>query len=269
MAGFLQKEKTVNKVVLLPLTEIDPNPAQPRQVFSEKELQSLSDSISENGVLQPILVRKGQNGRYELISGERRTRASMLAGKKTIPAVIMDTSPRQSAVYAILENIQRKDLSVFEEASALHSLIVEWGVSQEEAARRLGKAQSTIANKLRLLAFTEAEKKAITENHLTERHARALLQLPEGSLRMEAILHIAKENLSVAKTEAYVKRLLIPKPPKRKIIMLKDVRIFLNTINKAVDTMKTAGINATAEKRERGDYIEYVVKIPVTANKGK
>ena len=160
--GFFRKEKdkneeysphkTAGKVVLLDVNEIAPNPAQPRQTFDLEALKGLSDSIRVNGVLQPVLVRKSDSGDhpYELISGERRLRASKLCGNETIPAVIMDSTARQSAVFAILENIQRRDLNLFEEAAALRTLVVEWGVTQEEAAAKLGMAQSTIANKMRL-----------------------------------------------------------------------------------------------------------------------
>ena len=161
MAGFFSKEKVINKVVSLPVDKIVPNPAQPRQNFAEEDLRELADSIRENGVLQPITVRRGADGGYELISGERRLRASKMAGRAEIPAILVDSSSRQSAIYAILENIQRRDLDIFEEAKALQMLIHEWGVTQEEAARKLGRAQSTIANKLRLLPLGEEERRFI------------------------------------------------------------------------------------------------------------
>lgn len=268
MAGFFQqKEKMINRVVLLPVAEVSPNPAQPRLEFDEMALSGLADSIRENGVLQPILVRKLGEHQYELISGERRLRASKMAGLESIPAIIQDATSRQSAVFAILENIQRKDLNLFEEAAALHALIVEWGVTQEEAAQKLGMAQSTIANKLRLLMFSEEEQQIILQYKLTERHARALLKLRDDPRKMEAIHHVGKGHLTVRQTEGYVERLLQEKPLARRVLLVKDIRIFLNTINQAIDTMKNAGIPAETEKTEKEDCIEYIVRIPTVKKK--
>lgn len=268
MAGFFQqKEKVVGKVVLLPVEEIMPNPAQPRMEFDEAALRSLADSIRENGVLQPILVRRIGEHLYELISGERRLRATKMAGLDAVPAIIQDATSRQSAVYAILENIQRRDLNLFEEAAALHALVVEWGVTQEEAAQKLGMAQSTIANKLRLLAFTEEEQQMILQYKLTERHARALLRLRDDPRKMEAIHHVGKGHLTVRQTEGYVERLLQERPLARRVLLVKDIRIFLNTINQAIDVMKNAGIPAEARKTEKEDCIEYIVRIPTVRKK--
>lgn len=263
MAGFFTKEKIVNKVVLLPVERISPNPAQPRRNFSEEELRELCESIRENGVLQPITVRKKEGG-YELIAGERRLRASRIAGKTEIPAIILESSEKQSAVFAILENIQRQDLNIFEEAEALQVLIREWGVTQEEAARKLGKAQSTIANKLRLLALTDEERQFLLENKLTERHARALLSVvPEE--RMEVLRAAAEKEMNVNQMEQYIRRRPEKPKEKRKILIVRDVRIFLNTINKAIDTMKSAGIPAEAEQHEEAGCIEYRVRIPLSS----
>ncbi len=310
------EHKSVGKVILLGVDEIAPNPAQPRRTFDLEALQGLADSIRLNGVLQPILVRKRPGGNvphtsdsdkpYELISGERRLRASKLAGKETIPAVVMDASTRQSAVYAILENIQRKDLNLFEEAEALKTLIVEWGVTQEEAAVKLGMAQSTIANKIRLLSLSDTERQLILENRLTERHGRALIRLPSGENREKVIALIAERHLTVRETEELVERLLnndmspvqnsgvpvsvseetLPPPANvgaesvhpavlskkrgraRKVMLVKDVRIFLNTVNQAIDAMKHAGIPAEAKREDHGEYIEYLVRIPMGAASG-
>ena len=230
-------------------------------------LAGLAASIRENGVLQPITVRKNPGREYELVSGERRLRAAKEAGLRQIPAVVIDTTARQSAIYAILENIQRQDLSVFEEARALRCLITEWGVTQEEAAQKLGKAQSTIANKLRLLALTDAEQQLIVKSGLTERHARALLKVPTPEKRMETLKYAIRSHLNVSQLEAYIARSekAPPPPPKRRVLVVKDVRVFLNTINKAIDTMKSAGIPAEATRREENGCIEYLVKIPIRA----
>ena len=267
MAGIFTKEKTINRVVLLDVDDILPNPAQPRQSFQEEDLAGLAASIRENGVLQPITVRKNPGREYELVSGERRLRAAKEAGLRQIPAVVIDTTARQSAIYAILENIQRQDLSVFEEARALRCLITEWGVTQEEAAQKLGKAQSTIANKLRLLALTDAEQQLIVKSGLTERHARALLKVPTPEKRMETLKYAIRSHLNVSQLEAYIARSekAPPPPPKRRVLVVKDVRVFLNTINKAIDTMISAGIPAEATRREENGCIEYLVKIPIRA----
>ena len=259
MPGFNKK----TKVVLLPIEKITPNPAQPRQEFDKREILSLAQSIKENGVLQPITVRKLDNKEYELISGERRLRASKEAELKEIPAIIIDATSRQSAVYAILENIQRKDLTLFEEALALRSLINEWGVTQEEAAAKLGKAQSTIANKLRLLTLSNVEQEIITKYQLTERHARAVLKIKDETLRLEVLKHIAKRGMNVSEAEDYIERATKLRPAEgRRLFIVKDVRVFINTINKAIDVMKSAGINAEAHKKESENYIEYLVRIP-------
>lgn len=268
MAGFFQpKEKTVNRVVLLPVSEIVPNPAQPRLEFEEEALRSLADSIAENGVLQPILVRRIRDHSYELISGERRWRATKLLGRETISAVILDATSRQSAIFAILENIQRKDLNLFEEAAALQCLMVEWGVTQEEAASKLGMAQSTIANKLRLLAFSEEEQQLILAYGLSERHARTLLRLRDDPRKLETIHWVGKHHLTVRQTEAYVEKLLSQKKLARRVLLVKDIRIFLNTINQAIDTMKSAGIQAESQRVEHEEYIEYLVRIPTAKGK--
>jgi len=259
MSGFNKK----TKVVMLPVEKIVPNPAQPRQEFDKREIMSLAQSIRENGVLQPIIVRKNYNKEYELISGERRLRAAKEADFTEIPAIILDATAKQSAIYAILENIQRKDLTLFEEAYALRSLINEWGVTQEEAAQKLGKAQSTIANKLRLLMLSNVEQEIIIKYQLTERHARAILRIKDENLRLDVLKHIAKRGMNVSEAESYIERATRLKPAEgRRLFIVKDVRIFINTINKAIDVMKSAGINAEAHKKESDNYIEYLVRIP-------
>ena len=183
MVAIFGKEKQVNRVISIHINEIFPNPNQPRTEFNEQELQQLSDSIRVNGLLQPLTVRKNVYQQYELISGERRLRASKLAGLTEIPAIVVDTDERQSAIFALIENIQRADLNFFEEAIAIKNLISEWNITQEEASERLGKAQSTLANKLRLLKLGSEEQQMILQNGLTERHARALLKINDEKKR--------------------------------------------------------------------------------------
>lgn len=268
MSGLQWRTKTVNKVVLLDAASISPNPAQPRTVFAESEIKSLAESIVANGLLQPLTVRKSGAG-YELVSGERRLRAMKYANLREIPCIIIDTSDRQAAVLALLENIQREDLNYFEEAAALKNLMVEWGISQQELGSRLGKAQPTIANKLRLLKFDEAEQRMLLSHGLSERHARALLRIDQPELLDQAVAAIDERKLNVAQTEQYVEALLDrqqdTKAKRSSHPIVKDVRLFFNTINHAIAVMNQSGIRASAEKVEKGDHIEYIVRIP-TAN---
>lgn len=262
----MSREKVLNKVIELSVDEISPNPHQPRRIFDECELKMLSESIRQNGILQPLTVRKNGTG-YELIAGERRLRAAKLAGFQSVPCILIDVTERNSAVLALVENIQRQSLSFFDEAVAIDRLIDFYGMTQEDAAIRLGKAQSTIANKLRLLKFSEPEKKLIVSAGLTERHARALLKLPEEALRIEAIDKIMRYNYNVERTEELVESILAAdraeKSLRKRSIIFRDVRLFVNTINKAVETMKAAGIRADSKKTQNDEYIEYVVRIPL------
>ncbi|MDD6235888.1 MAG: ParB/RepB/Spo0J family partition protein [Clostridiales bacterium] len=264
MVTIFGKEKQINKVISININEILPNPNQPRTEFNEQELQQLSDSIRINGLLQPLTVRKNIYNKYELISGERRLRASKLAGLTEIPAIVVDTDERQSAIFALIENIQRADLNFFEEALAIKNLISEWNITQEEASERLGKAQSTLANKLRLLKLNDEEQQMILQNGLTERHARALLKINDEEKRSQALIHIIEKKMNVIQAETYIEQLLsAPKPEKKRILIIKDVRLFINTINKALDTMKRAGIQAETQKKQNDEFIEYVVRIPI------
>jgi ParB family chromosome partitioning protein len=262
MPLMLKKDKVVNKVILLPIEEIHLNPAQPRTVFDEKQLILLAESIHENGLLQPITVRKSYKGFYELISGERRMRACKMLGRETIECIVVEKTERESAILSMIENIHREDLNMFEQAAALKNLIHEWNVTQEEAAKKLGMAQSTVANKIRILKLTSEERELIIQNQLTERHARALLKMEDPQKRLEAIRYIVKNNLNVSQTERYLSGMLITKHHRKLIPIIKDIRLFANTINKAINVMKSAGIPASAQKIEEDTYIEYVIKIP-------
>lgn len=256
------------KVIEIPARKIRPNKTQPRQYFYEEDLRSLSQSISNNGLLQPLTVRKLKNDEYELIAGERRLRASVMAGFSKIPCIVMKCSDKDSAIFALIENLQRKDLGMFEEARGINRLIRKYGITQEQAAIQLGKKQSTVANKLRLLRLSYDEQDWITQAGLSERHARALLKIQDEDSRKEVLSHIIAENLNVKETEKYISSLLDNKKVQPlhnntdKKIVVKDVRIFVNTISRAVDTMRMSGIDAVSKKEETEDYIEYTVKIP-------
>ena len=256
-----------NKITEIPIIRIRPNKAQPRKQFDEASLTSLSQSITENGILQPLTVRRASQSEYELIAGERRLRASVMAGLKKVPCIIVKCSDKESAIFALLENLQRSDLGVFEEARGISKLIRRYGLTQEEAANRLGKSQSTIANKLRLLRLTYEEQEWIVNAGLSERHARALLRIEDDALRHEALSKIISENLNTSQTDELVGILInsVPKTTKSKgtsKAVIKDLRIFLNTINKAIDTMRLAGIDAQSDKKDTDNFIEYTIRIP-------
>lgn len=257
--------KSAGKVLLLPIDSIQPSPYQARRTFDPKELESLSASIRRNGLLQPVTVRRCAVGPgYELIAGERRLRACKMAGMQEIPAILQDFEDEQTAVMGLLENLQRMDLNPFEQARGIRDMIELWGCTQAEAAQRLGMAQPTLANKLRLLQLTPEQQTFVVENSLTERHARAVLRLPE-SRRDKALTYMARNNLSARAADAYVEQLLEKKKRSRKIPMVRDVRIFLNTINHAVRVMTENGVPATTSSREEDGYIEYTVRIPTSA----
>lgn len=252
------------KLTRLPVNKIMPNPSQPRKIFQEDELRSLAQSITENGLLQPVTVRR-ENGVYYLVAGERRLRACKLAGLKEIPAIISDCEPEDSAVLALLENVQRRDLQMFEQANAIVNLLQEWQITQEEAARRLGMSQSYLANKVRLLKLSSEEQAEIIKHKLSERHARALLRIDDIELRRKILQTVINRGLNVAHTEELIAESLKPREPVRKgrrTFVAKDIRLFINTIDHAVDAMKTAGIQAQTEKKETEEYIECVVRIP-------
>ena len=260
-----RKTKEVNKVVLLPVKEICANRSQPRKYFDPEGLQELCHSIVASGLLQPVTVRKHPQGQgYELIAGERRTMAFKMLGREHIPAIVEEYTDEESAVLALIENLQRRDLNCFEEAAGIEKLMRQLSLTQQQISQRLGKAQSTVANKLRLLKFTPEIQELILEHSLTERHARAMLKIPDEERQRQAVEYIAKNGLTVEQTELFVERLLeIPaeKQPTR-IFLVKDVRMFVNSINRAVDMMKRAGIAVDAEKHENSEYLEYTLRVP-------
>ena len=267
VSGLNLLVRSENTIADIPIIKIRPNKAQPRKVFSEDELSALSRSISENGILQPLTVRKVSSTEYELVAGERRLRAAVMAGLRKVPCIVVKCSDRESAVYALLENLQRADLGIFEEARGIAKLIRRYGLTQEQAAIKLGKTQSTIANKLRLLRLSEEEQEWMEKAGLSERHARALIRIENETVRREVLSRIITENLNVKQSERLVGIYLnsTPKPSRFKgnsKAVIKDIRIFLNTINRAIDTMRLSGINAQSNKTDTEDFIEYTIRIP-------
>lgn len=258
------KVRTESKIILIPQSEILPNPNQPRKRFNYDELEGLAQSIRANGILQPLLVRTNENGRYELVAGERRLRAARLVGITKVPCVVNDISESDSAVFAIIENLQRQNLDFFEEAEALATLVSEYRMSQDELCKKLGKAQSTLSNKLRLLKLSDEMRYKISRAGLSERHARALLALEDEVQRGRALSIIIDRHLTVNESESLIEQMLRKnEAPKRQILKgFKDIRIFINTLNNAVDTIRRAGIDADSVKTETDEYVEYIVRIP-------
>ncbi|MCL2580312.1 MAG: ParB/RepB/Spo0J family partition protein [Oscillospiraceae bacterium] len=263
--GLLQRRNNseINKVVLLPVEEVATNPSQPRKYFDQDGINELSQSILTNGLLQPISVRKLDGGGYQLVAGERRLRAFKYLGHEKIPAIVENYTDEQSATLALIENLQRRDLHYFEEAAGIEQLMITLNMTQQQISQKLGKAQSTVANKLRLLKYSDETQAKMIAGNLTERHARALLSLPEPD-DTQAIDYIIQNNLNVEQTEKYVQRLWDEKnrPKTVRTVIIKDMRIFLNSINKAVKLMQSAGIDVSSQKKEMDNHIELVVKIP-------
>ena len=257
-----------HRVLYLPTDALHPNPHQPRRDFDEGALRELSESIRRYGILQPLTVRRTENG-YELIAGERRLRAAKLAGLREVPCLLARSSEEESALLALIENLQRRDLHYLEEAAAIAQLIAAYGLSQEQAAEKLGKSQSAIANKLRLLRLSPACTRLLRENGLSERHARALLRLTDEEDRVKALGTIAARGYNVAQSESYIEQFLKVKqktpPPRLPTYIIKDVRIFLNTIRRSVDVMQRAGVKADVQREDTDDGILLTIRIPKRA----
>ncbi len=256
------------KLLMLKPDDITTNPNQPRKIFDDYELKSLADSISANGIIQPLTVRKGENGKYLLIAGERRLRAAKIAGLRRIPCVLHRTNDLTASLYAITENMQRQDLNFFEEALAIQTLINDFRLTQSEVAVRLGMANSTVSNKLRLLKLSSEIQSRLLSANLTERHARALLRL-SPDLRENALDKIIADGLNLSQTEAFIDSILNPPteqkqdaktPPIRKVA-IGDIKLFSNSLAKLLGTMQNAGISANSRKRETETFVEYKIRI--------
>jgi len=247
------------RVVFLPARVIKPNPQQPRRFFRQEDLQELTESIRLHGILQPLSVRRTDQG-YELIAGERRLRAAVAAGLTEIPCILMRMTPQESGLAALVENLQRQDLHYWEEARGIAALMSHYQLSQEECARLLGKSQSGIANKLRLLHHSRAVTEALQKADLTERHARALLRLPTEHQKLQAIEHIKSHGLTVAQSESYIDALLEKKPAKAA-----DVHGFLRRLTQGLNLMQQSGIRAVSQRIETDREIRLTITIPKKA----
>lgn len=256
-----QKLKTymeTGRVIFLPARAIRPNPAQPRKIFREDALEELAESIRSHGILQPLSVRRVGTA-YELIAGERRLRAAKLAGLTEIPCIVMNMDDRESTLAAMVENLQRQDLDFIEEAQGIARMMEQCNLSQEQAARLLGKSQSAIANKLRLLRHSPPVLNALRANSLTERHGRALLKLSAEPEKLAAVAVIARMNMSVARAESYIDSLLEKKQaPDRRV----NLGAFLSNLNQSLQRIQLSGIPAVSERRETDSQIVLTITIP-------
>ena len=254
-----------SRVRYIPINDIRPNPQQPRRRFDQDGLRELSESIAAYGILQPLTVR-AQNGGYELVAGERRWRAARMAGLRQVPCLLARVDEEDAALLALIENLQRRDLDYMEEASAIARLLRRYGLSQQQAAEKLGRSQSAVANKLRLLRLEEPVVDALRRYGLTERHARALLRLEDGEQRLAAAEHMGKRGMNVAAAEAYIEQLIARSqttPPKRRsTYVIKDVRLFLNSVERGIRLMRGAGVGAKMARQDTEEEICLTVRIP-------
>lgn len=248
----------------IPISKITPNPYQPRKIFDREALSRLSESISRYGIITPLTVRKSDGG-YVLIAGERRLRASRMAGLSTVPCYILEADERDTSAMALVENLQRRDLDPFEEAEGLVKLTADFGLTQQQAAVLVGKTQAAVANKIRLLKLSPDVRDHVRKSGLTERHARALLTLESDGERLKAAKYISAHSLTVAQSEEYIAKLTAaPSPKPQKTVIIKDIRLFLNSIGRAVDSIKSAGIDATCTRTTEDGYLTLSIRVPYT-----
>lgn len=263
--SILGENKAVKevKVIKVPIDQIFPNPYQPRKTFDDSALEELADSIAQYGVLQPLLVTPAEDGRYLLIAGERRLRASRMAKLEEVPVIISEYTSQQIAEIALIENLQREDLHFLEEAEGYEQLMEQFHLTQEALAVRVGKKQSTIANKQRLLRLSAAIRKLLIEKNLSERHARALLRLDDDVLRMEVLQTVIARGYNVRQTEEYIAKLLADKQQekRKRLVIVNDVRIYLNSIKQVVNSIKSVGIPVNMEQTIEGDDVVVSLRI--------
>jgi len=261
LIGVLEKEH--KKITEIPVEQISPSPYQPRAVFDDKQLEELCQTIRVHGLIQPIVVRKLDKG-YECVAGERRLRAVKKLGLPTIPAIIKKMSDSQAASISLIENLQREELTAIEEAVAYQKLIEIHQLTQESLAQRLGKGQSTIANKLRLLQLPQAVQQELLQRNITERHARALLSLSSEEQQLQVLQQILERNLNVKQTEERVRRLKEQEHRRQRVerkTVARDVRVALNTLRKSIKMIQDSGIFVKTEENEADDYLEVTIRI--------
>lgn len=253
------------RVTMLSPEVISPNPDQPRRYFDPDGLRELAESIRVHGILQPLSVRRKGGGRYELIAGERRLRAAILCGLEQVPCLVLEVSRESSCLLSLIENLQRRDLDFWEEAKALERLISVYGLSQEEAAAKVGKSPSAVANKLRLLRLPQEALALLRKHGFTERHARALLRLPDSQAQRAGAELVVKEGWTVARTEQYVEEVLRSQVQRKKArppLLIRDVRFFLNSLDHSLAVMRSAGVAAQCHRQEEGEDLLLTIRIP-------
>ena len=263
--GFRQEPADQGKIVSIAVNKIAANPLQPRKVFYDEAIEELSGSIKEYGVLQPIILRENGGGEYTIIAGEIRYRAAKMAGLEKIPAIVRAMEEQEAALVALVENVQREDLNFLEEARAYKKLIDDFGLTQTEVAEKVNKKQSTISNKIRILALPEDIQEKIIVNNLTERHARALLKLHDEEDRLKITQRVVANSLNVKQTEKLIDDLLIKKEAaarKRNKINYISYKIYLNTIRKAFGQVKEMEKNARWFQEDKGDFLEVKIILP-------
>lgn len=264
----LEEEETFSQdeVIQIPVEQIIPNQFQPRTVFNEEKIKELAQTIHTHGLIQPIVVRKNTEDTYELIAGERRWRAAVMLEWKEVPCIIRDMTDTETASVALIENLQREELTVIEEAMAYEQLLAMHELTQEALAQRLGKSQSTIANKLRLLKLPEMVQTELLHKTITERHARALMQVEEEETQMKVLEEVLQSDLNVRQTEEYIMKLQAPPEEKKKKTVLKgfnkDVRIAMNTIRQSLHMVTETGIDVETDEEEHDDYYQITIKLP-------
>ncbi len=253
-----------DNIIQLAVEKIVTNPYQPRNKFNQSDIEELAASIENFGVIQPITVRKKAD-KYELIAGERRLRAAKFNGNQHVPVIIREFTDQETAEIALVENLQRKDLDFIEEAVAYARLLDEFGLTQQELADKVGKSQSTIANKLRILKLDKEVLKEINDPIFSERQARALLKITEKEQQLKVVELIKKNKWTVRETESYIKKVLQSEKvkPKRKIKRVYgDLRIFVNTLDKTLAEIRQSGLEVKVDKDEAEEYIEYRIRLP-------
>ncbi len=261
---FLKPEGDSDReVITIEINKIKPNPYQPRGTFNKEDIVELANSIKNYGMIQPLTVRK-KDGEYELIAGERRLRASKHLGYEEVPAIVKKLNDQETAEIALVENLQRKDLDFLEEAAAYATLLNQFDLTQQELAERLGKSQSAIANKLRILTLSAEVREKLKSPLISERHARALLKIDDRQQQLIIIEEIKNKELTVRETEKLIEKIR-KKAEKEKgkvVTVYKDLRIFTNTLNKTIREMKKTGLEVKVDKKEEEDYIEYRIRLP-------
>jgi ParB family chromosome partitioning protein len=261
---FLKNNKENDEVEMIEISDIVSNPYQPRDTFESNSIKELADSIDSFGIIQPLTIRERKD-KYELIAGERRLRAAKFLGYEKVPAIVRNFNNQEMAEIALVENLQRKDLDFVEESHAYTRLLEEFDLTQKELAEKIGKSQSTIANKLRILNLPKRVQKKVKSPKITERHARALLKLSDLEKQLNLIEKIKTNELTVRETEKIIKKIL--KNDEKKVeqkvtTVFKDLRVFTNSLNNTIDEMKEAGLEVRVEKNKSDEFIEYSIRLP-------